>query len=103
MRTKLFKPELKLDFDDAIVSFVEGYESNEHLPELKVAVLSDKAQSQYRSITVFGQEALEDLNEELDEWGLANLQEGLPIASPYAAIYGFEPEPLDDDEDEIFL
>lgn len=103
MKTKLFKPELKLDFDDEIISFVENYESNEHLPELKVAVLSDKAQSQYRSITVFGQEALDDLNEELEEWGLTNLLEGLPIASPYAAIYGFEPELQRDDEDEIFL
>jgi len=103
MRTKLFKPELKLDFDDAIVSFVEGYESNEHLPELKVAVLSDKAQSQYRSITIFGQEAFDDLNEEMEDWNLVNLQQGLPNASPYAAIYGFEPEPQYDDEDEIFL
>ncbi|MGD8230745.1 hypothetical protein [Vibrio sp. TRT 1302] len=102
MKTKLFKPELKLDFDDSIVSFVDSYESNEHLPELKVALISDKAQSQYRSITVFGQEALENLNEELEDWGLVNLQEGLPITSPYAAIYGFEPEPLDDDEDDIF-
>ncbi|NOH60305.1 hypothetical protein [Vibrio sp. RE88] len=103
MKTKLFKPELKLDFDDAIVSFVENYESNEHLPELKVAVLSDKAQSQYRSITVFGQEALEDLNEEMEDWNLVNLQPAHSVSSPYAAIYGFEPEPLDDDEDEIFL
>ncbi|MFH0227100.1 hypothetical protein ACGRPS_21605 [Vibrio furnissii] len=102
MKTKLFKPELRLDFDDSIVSFVDSYESNEHLPELKVAVLSDKAKSQYRSITVFGHEELEDLNEELNDWGLVNLLEGQPLTSQYAAIYGFEPDLLADDEDDIF-
>ncbi|EKO3430222.1 hypothetical protein NTH35_001763 [Vibrio fluvialis] len=101
MKTKLFKPELKLDFDDSIVSFVESYESNELLPELKVALLSDKAKSQYRSITVFGQEALDDLDEELEEWGLVNLLAGHPPVSPYVAIYGYEPEIESFDEDEI--
>ncbi len=98
MKTKLIKPELKLDFDDSIVAFIESYESNEHLPELKVAVMSDKALSQYRSITVFGQEALNDLHDELDDWGLVNLLDGHPPTSGYVAIYGYEPEHEDDDE-----
>lgn len=100
MKTKLLKPDLKLDIDDSIVSFIESYESNEHLNEIKVAVLSDKKKSQYRSITVFGQEALEDLHEELDDWGLTNFLDGLPPAGSYVAVYGYDAD--FDDEDEFF-
>lgn len=103
MKTKLLKPELKLDIDDSIVSFVENYESNEHLTEIKIAVVSDKEKSQYRSITVFGYEALEDLHEELDDWGLTNFLDGFPPTGPYVAIYGYSPDVDDeDDEDELF-
>ncbi|MEZ9295062.1 hypothetical protein AB4150_13185 [Vibrio cyclitrophicus] len=93
MKTKLLSPNHKLSFDDQLVELVESYDSNEHLQEYKVAVIGTEG-THYRNITVYGNDALEDLNEELDSWDMINRLAYLPPAGAYHAVYS---EREDDD------
>lgn len=85
MKTKLYKTDNLLSFDDSLIDFIENYESNEHLPEYKVAILGSD-NTHYRTITVYGHEALEDLDDELTDWCMVNRLDNPPHAG-FVAIY----------------
>lgn len=86
MKTKLLKPEHKLPFDDLIATFVDSYLSDECLTEYKVAIMG-KENTHYRNITVYGEDALEALDHELQELNMINRLAYLPPAGAYHAVY----------------
>lgn len=86
MKTKLLKPEYKLPFDHLLVEFIEGYQSQEHLTEYKIAIMG-KENKHYRNINVYGEDALEDLDNELQEFNMIDRLAYLPPTGAYHAVY----------------
>ncbi|WP_281223087.1 hypothetical protein [Photobacterium sanguinicancri] len=96
MKTKLFKADNKLSFDDVLVKFISSYPSNESLPTYKIALSGEDPTIQYRSITVYGEQGLNDIDEELTDWNMHNLLVGRAPFGGYDAIYA---ERTDEDID----
>lgn len=86
MKTKLLKPDFKLPFDNFLVEFVNDYVSDESLAEFKIAIIGEE-NTHYRNVTVYGESALEDLDNELQEFNMINRLAYLPPAGSYHAVY----------------
>lgn len=96
METKLLKPELALPCDSKIASFIESYESTEQNFPYKIAITTENG-IQYRLITVYGQDELEAIHEELEYLGLIDRLAGSTAAEKMQVSYEAVFSPCDDE------